>query len=217
MQNKAILQSLGLSNDVIYQTGFDILQNIENRGSLLDFGAGRGKFLEIISALKFKNCTGADLMDRPTSLPSSTEWIQADLNGSLNLEKESFDLITAIEVIEHLENPRAMIREFYRLLKPGGYILVSTPNNESIRAILALWFRGHFVSFLSKDYPAHITALTSLDLQRIFTENNFSSKFYFTNTGMAPGLKGITWQDISFQFLKGKRYSDNVFILGRKQ
>jgi ubiquinone/menaquinone biosynthesis C-methylase UbiE len=49
---------------------------------------------------------------------------------SLPFEPESFDLITAFEVIEHLERWRELLTEANRVLKPGGVLLVSTPNRD---------------------------------------------------------------------------------------
>ena len=215
--SRAIQQSLGLSSNEIYSMTYDLLKDMPFGGGLLDFGSGRGRLLDQLSGLKFDKMTGADLMGRPVELPAAINWIQADLNQQLPLEKESFDVIIAIEVIEHLENPRAMMRELYRLLRPGGQLIISTPNNESFRSLLSLIYRGHFVSFLERDYPAHITALTAMDLTRIMDENNFSNpEFYFTNKGLIPGLKGLTWQGISFSILNGKRFSDNIFAVAKK-
>lgn len=217
-QSKAIQQSLGLSNNDIYQTGHNILSESDTKGSVLDFGAGQGKFIKILSTLGFGKITGADLMERPPELSSSYYWLQSDLNKRLPCDDQIFDVIVSIEVIEHLENPRAVIREWKRLLKPNGLLIFSTPNNESIRSILSLIFRGHFVSFLEKDYPAHITALNILDMKRILIENNFDEiEFSFTNQGHVPGLKGITWKTLSCGLLKGKRFSDNIFAVARRK
>ena len=215
--SRAIQQSLGLSSDVIYSTGYELLEKLKVHGSILDFGSGQGRFLSMLFNLGFEKMSGADLMEAPSQLPSLCRWVQTDLNNQLPLADESFDVIVAIEVIEHLENPRAMIRELKRLLRPGGYIILSTPNNESVRAIFSLMMKGHFVSFLEKNYPAHITALTSLDIKRIFIENNFSEiKFIYINKGLIPGLRGVTWQNLSLGVLKGKRFSDNIFAIARK-
>src|SRR3712207_8867553 len=50
--------------------------------------------------------------------------------------------------------------EWFRLLRPGGTLIATTPNNESWRAILSLIARGHFIAFTDAGYPAHLTALT---------------------------------------------------------
>lgn len=214
---KAVEQSLGLSSGEIYLKGYELVKNLNNHGSILDFGSGQGRFLTMLSDLQFEKISGADLMIKPENIPSLHEWIQSDLNSGLPLVDESFDVIAAIEIIEHLENPRAVVREMVRLLKPGGYLVLSTPNNESIRSIMSLVARGHFVSFLEKDYPAHITALTELDIRRICNENKLTNiEFHYVKNGRVPSLNGITWQKISCGLLHGKRFSDNVFVVGRK-
>lgn len=213
----AITQSLGLSGQEIYATVLRLLEVKEAKGRLLDYGAGQGRFLKTISNTGKFHLYGADLMPCPEPLKNNVQWIQGDLNLPLNLDDETFDVISAIEVIEHLENPRATVREWKRLLRRDGTLIFSTPNNHSWRSILALIFRGHFVSFLDRDYPAHITALTKVDLERILAENGFKNiEFHFTNKGLVPGLPKFTWQKISFDYLKGKRFSDNIFVSARK-
>ena len=214
--SRAIEQSLGLSGNEIYAKGLELIKKYNLSGSILDFGSGRGRFLQIMSQMNFTRVTGADLMEKPADLPSTCGWIQHDLNDELPMT-EQFDSVIGMEVIEHLENPRKMVRECHRLLKPGGKLILSTPNNLSIRSILALIMRGHFVSFLEKDYPAHITALTRLDLERILTESGFTDiAFYFTNKGLVPGLRGLTWQKLSLGFLQGEKFSDNIFVVAIK-
>jgi 2-polyprenyl-3-methyl-5-hydroxy-6-metoxy-1,4-benzoquinol methylase len=212
-----IKQSLGLSGNEIYQLASKLLREKNVSGSFLDFGAGQGRFLRMLPE-QFNSMSGVDLMDRPADLSGRISWVQGDLNLPLSVQAESFDCILAMEIIEHLENPRAMVRELKRLLKKNGLLIISTPNNDSFRSLIALLTRGHFVSFLERDYPAHITALTQLDLRRILEEHQFSEiEFFFTNKGLVPGLRGLTWQDLSGGLLQGKRYSDNIFVCARKR
>jgi 2-polyprenyl-3-methyl-5-hydroxy-6-metoxy-1,4-benzoquinol methylase len=42
------------------------------------------------------------------------------------------DVVASVETIEHLENPRAFMRQLARVVKPGGVVIVSTPNQLSL-------------------------------------------------------------------------------------
>lgn len=66
-----------------------------------------------------------------------------DLNHKKELpyQDNTFDIVTATEVIEHLEDFRAILREIYRVLKPGGICVLSTPNILNLNSRLRnLWF-----------------------------------------------------------------------------
>ncbi len=52
-----------------------------------------------------------------------------NVDEGLPFETNTFDLIWCSEVIEHLENPKASIEEFKRVVKPGGKIIMTTPNS----------------------------------------------------------------------------------------
>jgi SAM-dependent methyltransferase len=71
----------------------------------------------------------------------------SDLNLPLPWPDESFDLITCIEGIEHLENSYAFLREAKRLLVPGGILIVTTPNIVSLRSRV----RYFYSSFYTQD------------------------------------------------------------------
>ena len=187
-------------------------------GDVLDFGAGTGTFTRMMRATeRVRSVTAVDLAPPPESLEgSNVRWLSADLNTALSLPGASFDVITAVEVIEHLENPRAVAREWYRLLRPGGTVLLSTPNVESWRALLSLAVRGHFVAFLEPSYPAHISALTAIDLRRALTEAGFQDiDVSYTGHGRIPQLR-MTWQRVFGRLARGRRTSDNVVALARK-
>jgi 2-polyprenyl-3-methyl-5-hydroxy-6-metoxy-1,4-benzoquinol methylase len=150
-------------------------------------------------------------------IASAVGWIQADLNSPLPCPDASFDAIISTEVIEHLENPRAVFREFSRLLRPGGRLLLTTPNQESIRSLASLISRGHHVAFLDESYPAHLTALVRRDLERLCMETGFEPPaFWYTDSGAVPKWTSLTWQRVSGGLLRGRWFSDNLLAVTRR-
>lgn len=214
----AAFASEGISNKEIYNTFIHLLKQFNLKGDCLDFGAGIGDFSRQLQALnRFSSITAIDIMQPPAQLDKSIKWISCDLNNPTNILEHSFDTIVSIEVIEHLENPRAVVREWFRLLRPNGTLIFSTPNNESWRALLALILQGHFVLFGDSSYPAHITPLLRKDIQRILNEVGFyHHQYFFTNVGSIPKFPHIHWQTISAGILKGLRYSDNLIVVAQK-
>lgn len=208
----------GTSSAPVYRAFEQILLQHDLKGDILDFGAGTGHLTQKLQALeRFKSITAIDLMPRPVQIDESVKWLSWDLNHSINIPEQTFDIIVSAEVIEHLENPRMVAREWFRLLRPGGMLVFSTPNNESWRSLVALLLRGHFVAFSETCYPAHITALLRKDVERILNEAGFSMpSFVFTNVGNIPKFPQLQWQPFSVGLLKGLRYSDNFLIITHK-
>jgi 2-polyprenyl-3-methyl-5-hydroxy-6-metoxy-1,4-benzoquinol methylase len=212
----AVQQSLGISHEVIYQKVQEVIKTYgPNHGQLLDFGAGQGDFLKGMTKSAFKFMYhGVDLM---YSKVEGVNWYVQDLNKKLQFKDGQFDVVSCIEVIEHLENPRQIVRDLARVLKPEGILVLTTPNNESWRSIISYIFRGHFVAFTDSSYPAHITALNQMDLYRILKECGFKRmEVTYSDSGMVPAVPKYTWQKISFGLLKGLRFSDNMIIVAQK-
>jgi 2-polyprenyl-3-methyl-5-hydroxy-6-metoxy-1,4-benzoquinol methylase len=207
----------GISNDEIYAMIEAELEASHAHGAVLDYGAGVGNFTRRLLAMPvFSEVFAADLFDPPSDMRVSG-WVKQDLNESISGYDNYFDVVVASEVIEHLENPRFTARELYRLCKPGGSVILTTPNNESIRSLMALAIRGHFVHFDKGWYPGHITPLVRKDLLRVLTEAGFEpGGFRFTATGSLPGAPTRNWQDISFGMLRGLRFSNNLLVSARK-
>jgi 2-polyprenyl-3-methyl-5-hydroxy-6-metoxy-1,4-benzoquinol methylase len=208
----------GTSAPQIYRKAIEIIKQIGPGDRLLEYGAGQGNLVQLLRDQGLGNqITGADILPRPALLPPEIAWIEADLNLPLPLPESSFDAIVALEVIEHLENPRATMRDFFRLLRSGGYVLITTPNQTSLRSLLSLLWAGHFVDFLDSSYPAHITALLPKDFERICLETGFSPpQFFYTDQGGVPKKPIISWQKISWGLLKGRWFSDNMLVFAQK-
>jgi 2-polyprenyl-3-methyl-5-hydroxy-6-metoxy-1,4-benzoquinol methylase len=216
---EAAIASAGRSADVLHLAVVCQLRKLDATGSVLDFGAGEGALAKALhESGRFRRVVAADLVRFPGRFePEGVEWMQCDLNEELPVPDEAFDSITAVEVIEHLENPRSLAREWFRLLKPGGSLVATTPNNESWRALVSLVFRGHYAAFSDECYPAHITALTRTDLSRILREAGFAPpSFFFSERGALPKLTSVSWQALSRERLRGVRYSDNLGVVAVK-
>jgi 2-polyprenyl-3-methyl-5-hydroxy-6-metoxy-1,4-benzoquinol methylase len=215
---KAAAASGGASDDAIYALILRLIKAHNLRGDLLDYGAGRGLLTERLTRSGYEGqITGVDIFPRPRQLAPNVCWLEADLNGHIDVADESFDVVLAAEIIEHLENPRQSFRELYRMLRVGGALLMTTPNQESIRSLVSLILKGHFVAFLDTGYPAHITALVRKDLRRLCTETSFGEpNFYYTDSGSVPKIPKILWQTLSMGLLRGRFFSDNIAMVTSK-
>jgi 2-polyprenyl-3-methyl-5-hydroxy-6-metoxy-1,4-benzoquinol methylase len=177
-------QTRGTSADAIYVMVREALQQRNvSRGILLDVGCGTGQLWTYVDSF-FERYVGIDAV-RYEGFPVEGEFRKANLDSSqIDLPDECADVVAAIETIEHLENPRALMRELTRLVKPGGVVVVTTPNQLSLLSLLSLIIKKQFVSFQDVHYPAHITALLEVDLKRMAAESGLEEVgFQFSRQG----------------------------------
>ncbi len=95
--------------------------------SLLDAGAGRGIQFPNDYREHVARAFGVDLDPAVGQNASLDAGAVADLDR-LPFRAESFDLVTSKYVFEHLERPLAVMREIRRVMRPGGHLLIHTPN-----------------------------------------------------------------------------------------
>lgn len=147
----------------------------EPNSYLLDLAAGSGAFSLRMQDLGFR-VSATDYLDSNFKI-SSIPFRQADLNSSFAQNyTELFDAIVATEIIEHLENPRHFARQCFALLRPGGRMLLSTPNVDSPGSKASFLRTGCFAWFGPEDYErqGHITPLTQIQIEQIFVEAGFN-------------------------------------------
>ena len=99
-----------------------------------------------------------------------------NLNKVLPFEDNSFDLIYCSEVIEHLIDPHFTIREFNRILKPCGNIIVTTPNSYCLVFNL-LSFLGFPPNTIQKNDHIHFFSIN--DIRRLFPQSEICGFFPF--------------------------------------
>lgn len=206
--------SLGRSHQRIYRTVANVLAARDAGGLLADVGCGSGDLWQALRG-RFRSCIGVDAV-RYDGLPPDVEFHPADLDAArLPLPDASVDTAAAVEVIEHLENPRAFVRELARIVRPGGWVVVTTPNQLSALSLLTLALKSRFSAFQDDAYPAHRTALLEIDLRRIMTECGLRDlAVTYTRLGRLP-LGAWHYPDAVAR-LAPRRLSDNIVIAGRR-
>jgi SAM-dependent methyltransferase len=102
------------------------------RPRILDVGCGTGANLEMLSG--FGNAEGVDISEEALAFCADKGLkVHKGLAESLPFEQEEFDIVTALDVVEHLDDDLAGLKEMYRVTKTGGRALLFVP------AFMWLW------------------------------------------------------------------------------
>ena len=159
-------------------------------GTALDLGAGSGALAARLSDMGL-NVTALDIVPGNFRLHGKVAFIQADLNEAF-AERcgGTFDGITAVEIVEHLENPRKFLRECRKLLGDGGRMILSTPNVDNPVSKGMFLKSGTFQWFTDFHYEdgGHIMPVTQWLLKKIAAESGFSIEWLGTFGDPCGGL-----------------------------
>jgi SAM-dependent methyltransferase len=161
---------------------------------LLDVGCATGVFLDGMRGEGWQ-VQGVELS------PSAAEYARRRFGlevfiGTLEqaaLENGAFDVVTLWDVLEHVYDPRSTLLEIHRLLKPGGKLLLSLPDPDTIEArVFGRYWAG-------LDMPRHLTLFGRRALERLLRETGYEiqHRSYFT------GRFGVLV--MSLQFWAGER------------
>jgi 2-polyprenyl-3-methyl-5-hydroxy-6-metoxy-1,4-benzoquinol methylase len=106
------------------------------RPALLDIGAGQGALIEEADALGY-DTLGIDRCE-PLARRARTKGLRVECASADDLEGAGrFDVVTMMDVIEHVPEPRRLLAAARRLLKPCGQLVVYTPNHRGAVVMLA--------------------------------------------------------------------------------
>ncbi len=175
-------RKFGLENTPINQSMIlDDQQNLENlaailrlvgtrRGDLLEIGpGGRGALLKAAKERGFRVHAveiGEDNVRNLKRLLGDGAVYDRDL-AEVHFDSDSFDVVYMRDVLEHVLNPRPLLEEINRILKPGGIISIAVPNIEGF--IHKIVRQNHVVVFGF----AHVNYWSPRTLQRILDLSGF--------------------------------------------
>ena len=114
-----------------HATVAELLLGLPGCRTVLDIPCGEGALCVRLRALGL-DVHGADLEARP-ALPG-IPFAQTDMNGRLPFDEGTFDAVACVDGIEHLERPFDFVRECRRVIRPGGALVLSTPNISALRS-----------------------------------------------------------------------------------
>lgn len=157
------------------------LLRCEPPGKVLDVPSGEGALaLELLTLGHEIVCGDIEpSLFKLTDLPCHS----LDLNKELPFPEESFDIVVCVEGIEHIENPHHLVREVRRVLKPGGMLILTTPNILSLKSrmhCLRLGYPIHFDLMVRREQAVgggwtvkHLNPISYLELRYILEEHRF--------------------------------------------
>ncbi len=94
---------------------------------VLDLGCGAGNMIHHLS--RYGNVKGVDVDARPVAMAQARGYDvrQGDVTREIPFPDASFDLVTALDVIEHVDQDEGILRQAHRVLRPGGSLAITTP------------------------------------------------------------------------------------------
>ena len=136
-----------------------------SKGCVLDIPCGQGALSENLRKQGFEIFCGD--YDSDNYRIKGGNFHRLDLNCNLPYKDKTFDCVTSVEGIEHIENPHLLIREISRVLKNGGHLVITTPNIMNIKSRLYFLLRSYFTDFKHFSKPGDQRELLGLHINPI--------------------------------------------------
>jgi 2-polyprenyl-3-methyl-5-hydroxy-6-metoxy-1,4-benzoquinol methylase len=204
-----------------------IIRKLKRKGRLLDIGAGLGEFLSYARA--YYEVQGTEISKSAIRFARekySLQLTEASLEHLL-MPDNSFDVITAWHVLEHVHNPADFVSHCHRMLAPDGILVIAVPNEiESVIAQLRhlLLKKPHIpeIDLAKPQQEIHLSYFTKKSLLKLISSGNFK----VIRAGLDPeyGTEGIRRLIRSVLFgifslayrITGVNWYDTILIIARK-
>ncbi len=136
-----------LATDDHYPAVLELFKGVP-AGRILDVPAGHGAFAQELLKLGHGDIDCLDIAEETFVLRDPrVRFTRHDVINPLPFPDAHFDYVFSIEGIEHFENPWTFAKELCRVLKPGGRLIISTPNTISVDARVKYLLAGYYPRF----------------------------------------------------------------------
>lgn len=159
-------------------------ENYPNKGKILDIGTSAGFFLKAAKDNGWK-CYGVE-PNRISALRARKEYqldVREGVLREVKFKDNFFDVVTLWDVLEHMTDPSSELKEVYRILKPGGMVVINYPDMGSFLAKITAskwWFI----------FSVHLFYFDQSSIKKILSKNGFDN-FKFKKY----------WQKLSLEYL----------------
>lgn len=166
------------------------LEHLAPGSAVLDLGAGSGVTSRALRDAGMQ-VTAFDMRPLPDEQFEGIECVVADLQEGIPVDDGAYDGAVCQEVAHQLENPWAFLREVERVLRPGGVLVLSTPNMYHFSIRLYELLRNKTPFFFDEHYrDAHqVTPIPLWNLERMADQAGLTVEHVTYNMNYVPGLR----------------------------
>lgn len=157
--------------DMVVFPSFEFVAPYFQGRRVLDLGCGLGYYLRRFSA----DSVGVEVSEPSLEAcrRAGLNVLSADLNAPLPFADCSFDAVLCSHILEHVDAPIVLLRECWRLLRPGGYLVIGVPTEGSISRVLGdHYYRAH---------PGHIYGFSLNNLSVLLEKTDFTLEHVFVD------------------------------------
>lgn len=156
----------------IFKRAAELIEQYKKRGKLLDVGAGFGFFLSEMKGRGWE-VSGVEISTKAIHYAKNNLGLTVR-EGPLEkvgFPESEFDVVSGFYVIEHLPRPMEFLKECYRILKPGGILLLRYPHTTPIKNLL----RFFGIENRLYDLPAHLSDFSPGMIQQCLEKAGFKN------------------------------------------
>ena len=165
-----------------------LLEDLEGK-KVLNVGCGNGKFLNKDFLIK-NSVTGVDIS--LSALEEAKEYyhipLQADIDSGIPVKDGDMDIVIASEVIEHIVDTDFFLCEVNRILKPGGVLVLTTPNINTPLSYMMMLFLDMPPYRCARYRAPHVRDFTKRTLRLALENNGFEIETYYGTAIFIPWL-----------------------------
>jgi SAM-dependent methyltransferase len=200
---------------------FKIMERFVSKNArVIDLASGHGAWAKRLTDAGY-GVTATELHPEICRVPCIEMNLNDPFSGKLAGE---FAAVTSIEMLEHIENPRHILRESNKLLQPNGHLVLSTPNASGTHSRVKFLLTGKFAQFDEEQYQSigHITPITYWQMEKMLDESGFEIRdvSFHNHYTLLPHTLGEVVKVLSTLFLapliRGMSGGQTIIVVAQK-
>ena len=198
----------------MWNSRLEKIMRIKPNGKLLDVGCGEGLFLGLAQA-KGWEISGTEISLYASQFASKIlgEEIYCGQLHEAAFADDSFDVVTMWHVLEHVEDPKGYLTEVYRVIRPGGLLVIAVPNinNLFLRSLYRLIKWRKLKLFSAKDKEIHLYHFSPKTLYAYLEKAGFDCLRIAPDYGIVQfSKKVINWVSVIPFYIAGIKFFNAI-------